>query len=155
MKVHSLVRGQRVARQLPDVFEFFSEARNLEEITPPWLRFGLEHQSTADIRAGTRLEYRLQLHGIPLRWVSVIEEWDPVHRFVDRQLTGPYRLWHHTHEFSADGDSTIVRDEVRYALPLGLLGELAHPFVARDLGRIFDYRYGAVARLVAAPAAAV
>jgi hypothetical protein len=151
MKVHSLVRRQRVARPLPEVFEFFSAARNLEQITPPWLRFRLVHESTREVRAGTRLEYRLRLHGIPLRWMSMIEEWDPGRRFVDRQLNGPYRLWRHTHEFTADGDCTIVRDQVRYALPLGRLGDLAEPFVARDLDRIFAYRHDAVTRLLTAP----
>ncbi len=148
MKVHELVRRQRLQRPLADVFEFFAEARNLEQITPPWLKFGLEHQSTREIRAGTRLEYRLRLHGVPLRWVSVIEEWEPGRRFADRQLDGPYRLWHHTHEFTSDGAGTIVSDKVRYALPLGRLGELAHPWVARDLDRIFAYRHESVSRLV-------
>ena len=73
-------------------------------------------------------------------------------RFVDAQLSGPYALWHHTHEFAADGhDGTVMRDVVRYALPLWPLGELAHALVVRrDLERIFDYRRAEVARRITA-----
>jgi len=94
---------------------------------------------------GTRIDYRLRLHGVPLRWESRIEEWHPGRGFVDRQLRGPYRLWRHRHSFAARDGGTVVRDEVDYALPLGRLGELAHPlFVRRDLERIFAYRQRAV-----------
>lgn len=93
-------------------------------------------------RVGTLIEYRLRLHGIPVSWLTRIEEWIPGERFVDVQLRGPYALWHHTHEFAADGDGgTLMRDTVRYALPYGPLGEVAHRlFVARDLAAIFDFR---------------
>ena len=89
----------------------------------------------------TTIDYRLSLHGVPVRWQSVIEEWRPSRRFVDRQVKGPYRKWVHTHEFEARPGGTLVRDHVRYALPLAPLGDLvAGRLVARDLGRIFAYR---------------
>jgi ligand-binding SRPBCC domain-containing protein len=145
-RIHRLVREQRIARPLPDVFGFFAEAGNLERITPAWLGFTLRGGQPDEVRQGTLLEYRLRLHGIPLRWVSVIEVWEPDLAFVDRQLEGPYRLWRHRHEFTAIPEGTIMRDEVRYALPLGPVGELAHElFVRRDLDRIFDFRRRAVA----------
>ena len=98
------------------------------------------------MRRGTLIEYRLRLRGIPIRWLTQIEEWAPGERFVDVQLRGPYALWHHTHEFELAGDGhTLMRDTVRYALPLGPLGALAHKlFVKRDVERIFDYRYETV-----------
>jgi ligand-binding SRPBCC domain-containing protein len=94
------------------------------------------------MRQGALIEYRLRLHGVPIRWLTRIEEWAPGERFVDVQLRGPYALWHHTHEFEPAGDGrTLMRDTVRYALPLGPLGVLAHRlFVARDIERIFDHR---------------
>jgi ligand-binding SRPBCC domain-containing protein len=97
---------------------------------------------------GALIEYRLVLHGLPISWLTRIEAWEPGVRFVDAQLTGPYRLWHHTHEFAPDGaGATLMRDTVRYALPLGPLGEVAHrAFVARDLRRIFDFRAAEVGR---------
>ena len=100
--------------------------------------------------AGALLEYKLRLHGLPINWTTRIESWEPPHGFVDTQLKGPYSLWHHTHEFEPDGDgATVIHDRVRYAIPLGPLGELANLlFVRRDLRRIFDYRAEAVERLV-------
>jgi ligand-binding SRPBCC domain-containing protein len=105
------------------------------------------------MRAGALIEYRLVLHRLPIAWLTRIEEWEPGVRFVDMQLTGPYRLWHHTHEFRALADGgTVMTDTVRYALPLGPLGPLgalAHRvLVRRDVERIFDYRARAVPALV-------
>jgi ligand-binding SRPBCC domain-containing protein len=142
---YELVREQLVPRPVGDVFEFFSQARNLERITPPWLRFGLLGDP-GPLGKGSLIEYRLHVHGVPLRWVSRIEEWESERAFVDRQLRGPYRFWHHRHEFIACGEATVVRDRIRYVLPFGRLG---HPFVRRDLDRIFDFRRDAVERLLA------
>ena len=101
------------------------------------------------MRSGTLIDYRLRVRGVPLHWRSRIEEWHENARFVDRQLRGPYRLWHHTHEFESDGERTLVRDRVDYAVPFGPLGEVAHRMVvARDLRRIFDYRREGVGRLL-------
>jgi ligand-binding SRPBCC domain-containing protein len=98
---------------------------------------------------GTLIGYRLRLHGLPLRWTSRIELWENERRFVDAQVRGPYRVWHHLHEFAATGGGTHVRDRVEYALPLGSLGNLLGlALVHRDLARIFDYRQAAVARLL-------
>jgi ligand-binding SRPBCC domain-containing protein len=147
MKVHLLEREQRVSRPLAEVFEFLARASNLERITPPWLSFGLAGEQASELRAGTRLEYRLRVHGMPLRWVSQIELWQPGRAFVDRQVRGPYRLRRHRHEFATIGQDTIVRDRVHYALPAGRIGELAHAlFVRRDLEQIFDFRRQAVSR---------
>jgi ligand-binding SRPBCC domain-containing protein len=102
------------------------------------------------MRPGALLHYRLRLHGVPIRWTTRIETWEPPTRFVDIQLSGPYALWEHTHDFEPNGSGgTIARDRVRYAIPYGPLGTLAHRlFVRRDLERIFDYRATAFARLV-------
>ena len=150
MRIHKLERRQVVAAPLPRVFAFFAEARNLERITPPWLRFELTGAEPAEMQIGALLDYRLHVHRIPIRWRSRIEEWQPGRSFVDRQLRGPYRLWHHRHTFEPAQDATIVHDEVTYALPLGTLGDLAHPlFVRRDLERIFEYRRRAVEEILA------
>jgi ligand-binding SRPBCC domain-containing protein len=139
---HVLEREQRLPAPPAEVFPFFAEAGNLEAITPPWLRFAIVPPRPADLRAGTLIEYRLRLHGVRVSWLTRIEEWIPGERFVDAQLRGPYAMWHHTHEFEADGEgATLMRDTVRYALPYGPFGEVARRlFVARDLAAIFDYR---------------
>jgi hypothetical protein len=143
----TLIREQRLPRAPAEVFPFFADAGNLEAITPPWLSFAITTPRPIDMRTGALIEYRLRLHGVAIRWLTVIADWVPGVRFVDTQIRGPYALWHHTHEFEPDGDGTLMRDTVRYALPLGPLGALAHrAFVARDLERIFDYRAAALRR---------
>jgi uncharacterized protein len=124
-----------------DIWPFFCDAHNLEAITPPFLGFRVLGMSTPGIDAGTRIDYRLRLHGIPVAWQTRIETWDPPHRFVDLQAKGPYALWHHTHEFIPLAGGTLMRDTVRYRLPAGWLGAMAGGAkVASDVQRIFDFR---------------
>ena len=150
-----LERAQLLPGHPDEVFGFFADAFNLEAITPPWLRFRVVTPRPIAMAEGALIEYRLALHRVPVRWLTRIETWEPGRRFVDVQVKGPYRLWHHSHTFEPAGKGTLVRDRVRYALPLGPLGRLAHAgFVRRDLERIFDFRHGQVAhRLGGAPAA--
>jgi ligand-binding SRPBCC domain-containing protein len=149
VRVHRIEREQFVERPPEEVFDFFSEARNLERLTPPWLGFEVLTPEPIAMRPGTRIEYRLRLHAVRVRWVSRIEIWAPGRAFVDRQVRGPYRLWHHLHEFSVVEGGTRVADRVHYAMPFGALGGLTHAaFVRRDLARIFDFRQQAVARLL-------
>ena len=96
------------------------------------------------MRAGTLIDYRIHVHGVPIRWRTEIAEWQPPHRFVDVQLSGPYRLWHHTHTFEDRGSSTLCRDEVRYWPRGGALIDLL--FVRGDVERIFAYRRQEAAR---------
>lgn len=148
MKVHLLEREQLLTHPVDRVFSFFAEARNLERLTPPLLGFEVVNEGPIAMRAGAIIHYRLKLHGLPVDWLTRIDEWEPGVRFVDQQLAGPYRLWHHTHTFEARGESTLMRDTVRYALPLWPLGELAMPLVRRDLAQIFDFRRDNVASLL-------
>lgn len=140
---------QTVDRPLEEVFGFFSRPENLARITPPRLDFVILTPPPIVMEAGAVIEYRIRVLGFPLRWVTLITEYDPPHRFVDLQRSGPYRLWHHTHTFKALGaDRTLLTDQVRYALPLGPLGLLARElFVQRDIASIFEYRRRTIARL--------
>jgi len=138
MKEHTLIREQIIDADLDVVFAFFADAKNLETLTPPWLNFEILTPGPIEMAAGTLIDYRLRLHGIPIRWQSEITGWEPMRRFVDEQRRGPYRRWIHTHEFEAVDGGTLVRDHVRYAVPGGAL---AHRwFVAPDLKKIWDYR---------------
>ena len=141
MKMYLLEREQWVPRPIEEVFTFFSDAKNLEVITPAWLGFRILSPAPIVMRPGARIDYRISLHGVPLRWVTEIESWDPPSEFVDVQLRGPYRLWYHTHRFEPVDGGTLMRDVVRYVLPFGLLGRLAHAVrVKPDLDAIFEYR---------------
>ena len=152
MRIYLLEREQLVAAPPRPVFTFFARARNLERITPPWLRFAVLTPEPIEMAPGAEIAYRLRLRGIPISWTSRIERWEADRLFVDRQLRGPYRLWVHRHEFVAAAGGTLVRDRVRYALPLGALGALAHAAVVRrDLERIFDFRRDTVRQLLGRP----
>jgi ligand-binding SRPBCC domain-containing protein len=145
-----LERTQIVPRPVGEVFRFFADAFNLEAITPPFLRFRIVTPPPIVMDAGTLIDYRLQLFGVPFRWRTRIERFEPDAGFVDVQLSGPYRLWHHTHAFEALGAVTRMCDRVRYALPLGPLGRLAHAaLVGRTLETIFDYRRDRISELFA------
>lgn len=147
-KGFELQMEQWVPQPIEKVFSFFSEARNLETITPSHLGFRIVHMSTDKIESATRLTYRLQVHGVPFTWQSMILDWDPPRRFTDIQVEGPYQFWAHTHDFIEKDGGTLIRDHVYYRVPLWLLGEvILHPFIRRDLESIFQYRWEKVAEI--------
>lgn len=117
MATFELTAESVLERSLPEVFAFFAEARNLEAITPPWLRFEVLTPEPIRMAAGTLVDYRLRLRGVPLSWRSEISAWEPPFRFVDEQTRGPYRLWVHEHTFESSGSFTVARDRVRYSAP--------------------------------------
>lgn len=128
-----------------EVFAFFKNPYNLEAITPPWLGFRIISTTDHEVREGTRIRYRLRLHGIPLTWESVIAEYRENEMFADRQVTGPYRHWYHRHRFREEGGGVAIEDEVDYQLPLGVLGRVVHSLVVRrQLETIFGFRAAAV-----------
>lgn len=142
MREHRLERQQWIPAALPQVFAFFSETTNLETITPDWLRFRSLTRGPIPLRRGVRIEYRLRLAGLPVPWRTRIASWDPPDGFVDVQERGPYAFWEHTHRFAALGGGVLMTDVVRYALPLGPIGALAHGLAVRAaLAAIFDYRF--------------
>ena len=137
----TLESEQWVSRPPDQVFPFFADAHNLERITPPFLKFRILGVSTPELRTGTRIDYQLSLHGVPVRWQSLIQDWNPNRSFVDTQTRGPYQRWEHTHEFEPYEGGTIVRDRISYELPLGALGGIVGGgFVAKDVARIFAFR---------------
>ena len=134
----SLKTEVRIPRPIGNVFSFFSDARNLEKLTPNSLKFKILTPHPILMQAGTLIDYSIRLYGIPLTWRSEITAWDPPFRFVDEQLRGPYKKWIHEHKFySLDGD-TIVSDNVDY---LPRVSWLTHRWVQGDLRKIFAYRH--------------
>lgn len=148
MKTWVLARRQSVPCPLEDVFAFFADAANLERLTPPFLDFKILTPMPVVMETGTLLDYRIGLFGIPLRWRTRIEAFDPPHSFVDVQLKGPYASWRHTHTFTQVPGGTELHDRVEYAIPLGPLGNVAQElFVRRTLRTIFDFRRDAAATI--------
>lgn len=142
MSEHILERTQIIKRPREEVFDFFADAVNLEEITPPELNFKIITAQPIDIKKGCLIDYQLKLRGIPIKWKTEITEWNPPFSFVDTALKSPYKQWIHRHTFEEnDAGETVMKDIVRYRLPLEPLGDLAHFIVKRELKYIFDYRY--------------
>lgn len=136
---------QFISRPRSEVFPFFSNARNLQKITPPMLRFEVITEGEIDMRPGALIDYRISLRGIPMKWRTEITEWDPPNGFADRQAKGPYRFWIHTHRFEEVDGGTRVLDHVDYGVPGGaLVNKLV---AAPDVRRIFAYRQEALARI--------
>ena len=132
MTTYLLRARQRINRPLDETFAFFARPENLARLTPPALGFELRSIDTR-MRDGLELAYRVRpLLGIPTGWRSLIQDYEPPHRLTDIQLAGPYRAWEHRHLFVEVDGVTEVTDEVRYALPLGPLGDLAHRLVVRS-----------------------
>jgi ligand-binding SRPBCC domain-containing protein len=138
---HTLLRHQILPRAREEVFSFFSDIRNLEQITPPFLRFRNVGSETVTMERGAMVEHELSLFFLPMKWRSLIEIYEPPIRFADRQIRGPYRYWLHLHEFEVVPEGTEMTDRVEYELPFGPLGEIAHPVVVKKMLReIFDFR---------------
>ena len=153
--MHVLRCSVDLAAPLDAVFGFFSDARNLEILTPPWLRFQLVTEAEVPMARGAQIDYRLRLRGLPLRWRSEITTWEPPHRFVDEQVMGPYRNWSHEHRFVVEkrpgrGDVVTASDEVRYQVPGGWL--VNRLLVEPDLRRIFAYRTARLSERFGTPA---
>lgn len=138
MKVHEYQSEIWLPRPLDEVFEFFSDAANLERLTPPWVQFRILTPLPIAMKAGSLIDYQIRIYGFPLRWQTEITEWEPGRRFVDVQRRGPYRMWVHEHRFEQRNDGTLMHDLVRYGVPGG---EIIHRlFVCRDVERIFAFR---------------
>ena len=142
MELYHFERSQILALPRAETFAFFANPHHLEAITPGFVHFKFLRDPPPVLQGGSVLLYRIRLFGVPIRWQSVIEAWEPPARFVDLQVKGPYAYWRHIHEFEDAGERrTRTRDRIDFAMPLGLLGTVAYRlFVARTLARIFDFR---------------
>ncbi len=148
MRLYRLEAAQLIPRPMEEVWDFFSRPENLKHITPPYMEFAILSPVPAKMQAGLIIEYRVRpLLGLPMRWVTEIthlqgpHEGEPPYFFVDEQRFGPYRFWHHRHEFFPTAEGVLMQDLVHYGLPAGLLGQLVHPWVVRPrLDEIFRFR---------------
>jgi len=145
------VHGETVVpASLEDTFAFFSDASNLERLTPPWLNFRIKTPMPVVMREGLEIEYQILLHGFPIPWRTRIDVWEPGVRFVDRQVSGPYRWWRHEHRFESVPGGTRVIDQVEF---VARLRWVSGRMVLRDVKRIFAYRQDTLSQLFSVPIA--
>lgn len=148
---YTLEREQLIPRGIDEVFKFFEDPQNLPRITPTWLDFKILSSTPGRVQKGSEIVYSLRWFGVHYRWKTLIESWEQNRNFVDTQLRGPYILWHHSHHFETVDGGVKMRDVVRYRLPFGPGGMLAHAIVVRrQLNHIFDYRREKVAEVFGA-----
>jgi ligand-binding SRPBCC domain-containing protein len=148
MRTYNLRCEMLVQRPISEVFPFFENAHNLARITPDWLKFTVLTPDPLDMKVGLEIEYKIRLLGVPMNWKSVIAEYEPPFHFVDEQVQGPYRYWHHSHDFRPEGGGTRVIDSVDYALALDPLSRIAHAVMVRhQLNAIFRYRQEALSKI--------
>lgn len=137
-RVHRMERVAEIAAPLEEVFSFFADAENLETISPPWLRFRITTPGPIIMKEGALIRYRLRLRMVPISWTTRITAWQPPYRFVDEQLSGPFRMWVHEHTFEERNGRTLARDRVDYIVPGGAI--VHRLFVRPDLEKIFTFR---------------
>lgn len=142
---HELHREQVIPCSIERTFDFFADAFNLEAITPPWLRFRITTPRPIAMQEGTTIDYRLRLWGVPVKWQTRIEVWQPPFRFVDMQVRGPYRWWWHEHTLEPHPQGTLMRDRVEYRAAIDAI--VTPLFVRRSVETIFDYRMDAIERI--------
>ncbi len=153
MRIRTLLTELVLPRPIDEVFDFFSDARNLDTLTPPWLKFRILTPGQIEMRPGALIEYRIRWRWLPIYWRTEITVWEPPYRFIDRQIKGPYLQWVHEHTFEECDGGTLMRDRVDYAVPGWILEPLIHRLlVGPDVQRIFDYRRAKMLELFGASA---
>ncbi len=140
-KFHEIHLEQWIQQPIDKTYSFFKEAKNLELLTPDFLKFKVLNQTPKEIQKGAKINYCLWLRFIPFWWQSQIVDWEPNRRFSDKQLHGPYSHWFHTHEFIEKNNGTLIRDKISYRVPFGVVGDVVSSlFIKNDLEKIFSYR---------------
>lgn len=148
VRCYELTDGFRVGATLEQTWAFFSSAKNLPEIRPPWLGFTIHTPESITIQKDTIFDYTIRWMKIPVKWKTRIIEWDQPRRFADLQTGGPYALWYHEHAFEPDGHGGVrCSDRVVYRLPFGPVGRLTHAMLVKNqLDEIFHHRRRTIAK---------
>ena len=142
MKIYTLHTKQNLPITLDEVWEFMASPKNLKIITPDYMSFKTLSGDERAMFAGQIIQYIVTpVLGIPMKWVTEITHVVDKKYFVDEQRIGPYALWHHKHFIKEIPGGVEMEDIVDYKVPMGILGQLVHPFLVKPkLEEIFKYR---------------
>ena len=149
-KVYQFKTVQKIPVSLDAAWDFFSNPKNLQAITPPDLGFKIISKHHSDkMYAGQIIEYKVRpLLNIPIYWMTEITHVEDKKYFVDEQRFGPYSMWHHQHHFKEVNGFVEMTDIIHYKLPCWFLGDIANwLFVRKQLMQIFEYRFKKVEEL--------
>lgn len=139
--MHTLIKETIIDRPLNEVFDFFSKAENLNEITPADMQFKILTPLPINIHKGTLIDYRIKVNGIPFKWRTEITSWNPPYQFIDTQVKGPYSIWIHEHIFEERDGKTYMKDIVKFKSPGWILEPIIHTlFIEKKVKAIFNYR---------------
>jgi ligand-binding SRPBCC domain-containing protein len=141
--MYTIERTQRLPVSLETAWKFFQNPANLSTITPDYMGFNILSDVPESMYPGLFIHYKVSpLFGIKMNWTTEITQVKHLHYFVDEQRVGPYAIWHHEHHFKEIEGGVEMLYRINYKLPLGILGNLVHPFLVKSkLEEIFDYRF--------------
>ena len=142
MKIYTFHRKQKLPISVEKAWEFLSNPANLKTITPKYMSFDILSGNEKPMYAGQIIQYIVTpILGIKTKWVTEITHVKKNEYFVDEQRFGPYALWHHKHFINEIEGGVEMEDIIDYKIPLGLLGQIAHPILVKPkLEEIFAYR---------------
>lgn len=142
MKIHRLEITQKLHVSLEEAWNFFSNPKNLDLITPENMSFEIISGAESKAYAGQIITYKIRpLFNITMNWVTEITQCVDHKYFIDEQRFGPYTFWHHQHHFEEVEDGVLMKDILHYALPIGLIGEIMGKlFIHKKVHNIFNYR---------------
>ena len=142
MKIYTFHRKQKLPISVEKAWEFLSNPANLKTITPEYMSFDILSGNEKPMHAGQIIQYIVTpILGIKTKWVTEITHVKKNEYFVDEQRFGPYALWHHKHFINEIEGGVEMEDIIDYKIPMGLLGQLAHPILVKPkLEEIFAYR---------------
>ena len=149
MKIYEIKVKQNLTSNIENVFKKNSKPINLAKITPKRLGFRIITPLPIEMKSGTIIDYYIKIFSFPIRWRTIITNYEYPSQFIDQQLKGPYSFWHHTHTFEKTENGTLIKDQIRYVVPFGFLGRiLNYLWIKRDLKNIFNYRKNKIKQLI-------
>ena len=134
---------------LEEIWEFISDPKNLQEITPEYMQFRILNDPLPEkMYPGMIIKYSVKpIFKIPTTWVTEITQVRDKEYFVDEQRVGPYTMWHHQHILQKRKDGVLMNDIVSYKPPFGIIGALSQKlFIRSKIEEIFEFRNMAFAK---------
>tara|TARA_B110000902_G_scaffold163470_1_gene186959 strand:+ start:84 stop:581 length:498 start_codon:yes stop_codon:yes gene_type:complete len=141
--LYTLYAKQIVDKEIDFLWDFFSKPSNLNKLTPEDVEFKIISGKSDDFYAGKIISYKIKpFKLVTLNWITEISQVKEGSYFIDNQISGPYKMWHHEHHFKSNNDGTTeIIDKVKYKLPFYILGRISHKiFIKRKLIKIFNFR---------------